>query len=142
MLRGHRKVRFIKRALPPKRSISVDDEKRLTAMSTDSSEASNVSAKNIPPWMSIDDLIGLDDFETESSEAAFETATHCLPLLWKNANVLPDLQRAKHIRYVCTILEGLPSGFASLDASRPWIFYWSLLALHLLGEDLTRYREP
>jgi protein farnesyltransferase subunit beta len=42
------------------------------------------------------------------------------------------LLREKHIPYLMRGLEYLPSGFSSLDASRPWIIYWILHALELL----------
>jgi protein farnesyltransferase subunit beta len=44
----------------------------------------------------------------------------------------PQLMRAKHAEYLSRALSHLPSGFVSLDASRPWIIYWILHALELL----------
>eukprot|EP00163_Fabomonas_tropica_P033893 TRINITY_DN917_c1_g1_i11.p1 TRINITY_DN917_c1_g1~~TRINITY_DN917_c1_g1_i11.p1 ORF type:complete len:137 (-),score=16.79 TRINITY_DN917_c1_g1_i11:152-562(-) len=39
------------------------------------------------------------------------------------------LQREATAQYIIKSLEGLSSGFASLDASRPWLCYWMLNAL-------------
>jgi protein farnesyltransferase subunit beta len=51
-------------------------------------------------------------------------------------NEVLRLQRTAHIAYLHTGLGKLPSGFASLDASRPWITYWIVHSLALLGADL------
>lgn len=47
-----------------------------------------------------------------------------------------NLQRDRHARYAAAGAGRLPSGFASLDASRPWICYWVLHSLALLGAPL------
>lgn len=46
------------------------------------------------------------------------------------------LMREKHVRYLLAGLESLPGGYASLDASRPWICYWIVHSLSLLGVSL------
>ncbi|CAN0134036.1 unnamed protein product [Scytosiphon promiscuus] len=43
------------------------------------------------------------------------------------------LMRAKHKAYLMRGLCGLGPGFISLDASRPWMVYWILHSLDLLG---------
>lgn len=43
------------------------------------------------------------------------------------------LLRDKHAAFLLSSLRALPESFVSLDASRPWICYWSLHALDLLG---------
>lgn len=45
--------------------------------------------------------------------------------------------REKHIAYLLKGLEELPSGFQALDASRPWLCYWILNALDILGHTLS-----
>ena len=45
----------------------------------------------------------------------------------------PRLMREKHIQYLRKGLAGLSGGFVSLDASRPWLIYWIVHALDLLG---------
>ncbi len=54
-----------------------------------------------------------------------EDVTECLRLL-----------RTVHVSYLHSGLGKLPSGFASLDASRPWIVYWLTHSLALLGADM------
>jgi protein farnesyltransferase subunit beta len=39
----------------------------------------------------------------------------------------------RHVRYLQGALGSLPGGFAALGASRPWICYWALHGLALLG---------
>ncbi|KAL8936429.1 MAG: hypothetical protein Q9216_004933 [Gyalolechia sp. 2 TL-2023] len=90
-----------------------------------------------------------DDFTTETSELHDETIQECLPFL--NASTgplfdhkehgLPSLARDKHIRFLRGSLEAMPAAFVGFDASRPWIVYWALTALRLLGEDVEEYRE-
>ena len=46
------------------------------------------------------------------------------------------LQRGRHARYAGAGLGRLPASFASLDASRPWICFWVLHSLALLGAPL------
>lgn len=48
------------------------------------------------------------------------------------------LLRDRHARYLQGGLGELPSGFISLDASRPWICYWILHGLALLEQPLPR----
>ncbi|KAL7643942.1 UNVERIFIED_CONTAM: hypothetical protein RMT77_005953 [Armadillidium vulgare] len=43
------------------------------------------------------------------------------------------LNREKHISYLRKSLKHLPSSNSVLDASRPWLLYWSLHALELLN---------
>jgi hypothetical protein len=53
---------------------------------------------------------------------------------------VPRLDRLQHIDFLKAGLEDLPASFVSLDASRPWMVYWGLVGLYLLGEDVTQYR--
>jgi len=46
------------------------------------------------------------------------------------------LRRRDHVRYLYMGLDHLPSGYASLDASRPWVVYWITHSLELLGEGV------
>lgn len=54
---------------------------------------------------------------------------------------VPSLARQHHIRFLEFYLGNLPGGFKSLDASRPWVFYWCLNSLALLGADVSKYRD-
>jgi protein farnesyltransferase subunit beta len=38
-------------------------------------------------------------------------------------------------------LGNLPAAYKVADASRPWIFYWCLNGLVLLGADVSKYRD-
>jgi hypothetical protein len=93
-----------------------------------------------------------DTLETESSKIQDETAKECLALLVEglasrpfesNTEIYttPNLQRQKHIAFLHGSLGHLPAGFVAADASRPWMLYWALSGLHLLGEDISHYRE-
>ncbi|KAL8777253.1 MAG: hypothetical protein Q9213_007946 [Squamulea squamosa] len=90
-----------------------------------------------------------DELETETSASQDKTVQECLPLhlgsrgsfMGDESQGLPKLDRAKHIRYLHRSLEPLPAVFVGYDASRPWVIYWALTALSLLGEDVAPYRE-
>jgi protein farnesyltransferase subunit beta len=107
----------------------------------------------------------LDESHCKYDEEGYQTTTSneqcscekiCVPLLYqfkyctdentlnkwiKNGLVNVDseirLLRSKHIAYLLNNLEELPGGFVSLDASRPWIIYWILHSVYLLGKDLS-----
>eukprot|EP01080_Neovahlkampfia_damariscottae_P008431 gene8431-256_t len=47
-----------------------------------------------------------------------------------------QLLKNDHIRYIRQALDNLSMGYQSLDASRPWLIYWNVHALDLLGVEL------
>jgi hypothetical protein len=93
-----------------------------------------------------------DLLKTVSSTTQDLTVQECLPFLLGsehpqqssydfNAHGVPNLDRKAHVAFLNGSLGELPSGFVSIDASRPWMLYWALAGLHLLGEDVSPYRE-
>ncbi|RXH89429.1 hypothetical protein DVH24_031786 [Malus domestica] len=54
----------------------------------------------------------------------------------KAQSVMIELHRDSHIEYLTRGLRGLPSSFCVLDANRPWLCYWILHSLALLGESI------
>jgi protein farnesyltransferase subunit beta len=59
-----------------------------------------------------------------------------------NPEGIPFLAREEHIRF----LEGWlndprPAGYAAADATRPFMIYWALIGLYLLGEDISKYGD-
>ncbi|RMD44458.1 hypothetical protein DV735_g611, partial [Chaetothyriales sp. CBS 134920] len=94
----------------------------------------------------------IDDLATKTSELQQETIDECLPLLQAaldlsqdpsdfNASGVPELRKSDHIAFLEGNLATFPARFVGLDASRPWMVYWALLGLHLLGEDVTQQRQ-
>ncbi|KAF2449236.1 terpenoid cyclases/Protein prenyltransferase [Karstenula rhodostoma CBS 690.94] len=90
----------------------------------------------------------VDDFKTESTEIQDETLEVVLPFLEGNPNDfplnehgIPHLQKEKHVKFLKKALGDYPAPFAMMDASRPWIVYWSLQGLSALGYDISEYRE-
>ncbi|KAJ2775006.1 CAAX farnesyltransferase (FTase) subunit beta [Coemansia nantahalensis] len=47
------------------------------------------------------------------------------------------LLRAKHEQFVRDALHGLSSGFVVLDASQPWLAFWTLNSLSILGSEIS-----
>ena len=87
-----------------------------------------------------------DLLNTETSSVQDSTVQECLPFLAGtdedvNRYGLPKLHRKQHVEYFRDQLEDFPPGFVVLDASRPWMLYWALAGLCLLGEDISEYRE-
>lgn len=54
-----------------------------------------------------------------------------------NRHGVPRLDRERHVRFLHRTLGPLPSVFIGADASRPWMLYWALSALALLGEEVS-----
>ncbi|KAJ5129317.1 uncharacterized protein N7515_005356 [Penicillium bovifimosum] len=90
-----------------------------------------------------------DPLVTETLDLQNATLAKCLPFLKGihssqkdfNEHGVPALQRDEHVSYLYDSLEDYPEGFVAMDASRPWILYWGLAGLAMLGEDTTRFRE-
>ena len=90
-----------------------------------------------------------DSLETESSLLQEDTINECLPFLSGsvgslfdyNEHGLPSFARAKHSQFLHNSLKTLPAGFVAYDAARPWIMYWALAGLTILGEDIKQYQE-
>lgn len=47
-----------------------------------------------------------------------------------------EIRRERHIAYLTRCLRQLPSSFVSLDANRPWMCFWILHSIALLGESV------
>ena len=110
----------------------------------DDPDGPNVPAifKTLPPIR--------DSLATETSWMQDETVKECLPLLAGagtrslfdyNEHGVPSLERENHIEYLHERLGPLPAGFVAFDAARPWLIYWTLTGLCLLGENVDRYRS-
>lgn len=109
----------------------------------------NVQAHSGVPTLFTERLAIRDSLITETTKIQDETVEQCLPLLKGvqdgqygpfNEHGIPALQRDNHISYLCESLEEYPSDWVMLDASRPWMVYWALAGLCILGEDVTKYR--
>ena len=104
----------------------------------------------LPPWLQTATL-GLfhDDFVTTTTEAQDKVTAECIPFLLGddtqgldlNSHGIPHLRRAQHAKFLLAQLGDLPAPYQVVDASRPWLFYWSLVGLSLLGEDVFSYRD-
>lgn len=90
-----------------------------------------------------------DGLSTESSVVQDETVQECLPFLGGvgvrslfdyNDHGIPSLEREKHVEFLHDCMQELPAGFVAYDAARPWLCYWTLTGLSLLGEDVEQYR--
>ena len=88
-----------------------------------------------------------DTLVTDTSQSQDETAEHCLPLhagasgsfLHLNSHGIPRLNQEKHVRFLNNTIQN--AKYIPYDALRPWVIYWSLTGLSVLGEDLAQWRR-
>lgn len=85
-------------------------------------------------------IVEKDSLITQTSEDQDEVEKACASMYnWIRSNYdsAPSLAFEKHILYLRNMLEPLPARFVSLDASKPWMIYWTVNALALLGNDIS-----
>ena len=112
----------------------------------------NTTVSNAPDDFPIPELFTSlppikDPLITATSRSQDETAEHCLEFHANtsrssfdlNSQGIPRLNREDHVHY----LEGAiqKAKFLGYDAVRPWIIYWCLTGLTVLGEDLAQWRD-
>ena len=101
----------------------------------------------VPELFRLDPLIK-DRLMTTTSKQQDDVVARCLPLLGLtdkanfgiNSHGIPKLEREEHVIYLEDLLHKAHSPIP-FDSSRPWLLYWSLTGLYLLGEDISTYRE-
>lgn len=105
----------------------------------------------LPPWLKPETFnLFHDDLTTATSEAQEKVTAECIPLLTgqerlpgikTNSHGIPHLNREKHISFLRGSLGSLPAPYQVIDASRPWVFYWSLGGLSFLEQDVTPFKQ-
>jgi len=88
-----------------------------------------------------------DALITNSTRKRDDTIEQCLPHLsgtYKNfphlnSQSVSKLEREKHVAFLKAALQD--ANFIPYDASRPWVVYWSLTGLSLLGENVEVFSE-
>lgn len=89
----------------------------------------------------------IDALITDTTRKRHDTIERCLPYLSRThknpprfkAQNIPKLEREKHVTFLKEALQD--AKFMAYDASRPWVVYWSLCGLSLLGENVEVYME-
>jgi protein farnesyltransferase subunit beta len=71
--------------------------------------------------------------DTTESQCDVEEEVRTLYDKWLETGETPHLLKEKHIKYLKMALGPIPDMFKSLDASQPWLIYWSSNALSVLG---------
>ncbi|CAG8693936.1 17759_t:CDS:2, partial [Racocetra persica] len=83
-----------------------------------------------------------DEYFTESSRLQTKTEKSVYdlfkPVKDKNSLNTIRLNRISHIKYATDGLKGLHQHWVVLDANKPWLCYWMLHVLDLLGHDITQ----
>lgn len=142
-MKSRRRVRFTKRG-----TSSLTTSTSVSTMSGIEDEP--MAYHELPSFLSKDPHI-VDQCRTATSELQARTINECLPLLTAinsaasnpfdfDSRGLPFLLRNDHVGFLRHGLGPLPSGFVAMDASRPWLMYWSLMSFHLLGVDTKQFR--
>ncbi|KAJ6032709.1 hypothetical protein N7540_003441 [Penicillium herquei] len=150
--KNRRKVRFLSKP-PPSSSTSNQNQPGVSRPTPSSSSSGKMTSQaprpGIPVLFTQPPAIR-DPLVTETVDLQDATLDKCLPFLKGiqssqkgpfNACGVPALQRDDHVVYLFDSLEDYPASFVILDASRPWMAYWGLTGLFLMGEDPTRFRE-
>ncbi|KAK5136107.1 hypothetical protein LTR08_004157 [Meristemomyces frigidus] len=107
---------------------------------------------DLPPWLRTSTLalpLYHPAFQTTTSESQHKTIAECLPLLTGqdtqtlplNTHGLPALRRTQHAAFLASTFNPLPAPYVVVDASRPWLFYWTLAGLGALAQPTTPYRD-
>jgi len=82
-----------------------------------------------------------DSVHTSSSLEQRNVEESCLRMFEKfealGFDTSPVLNRGKTVNFLRRGLRELSEGYECLDASRPWLVYWILHSLELLGEPIT-----
>ena len=83
---------------------------------------------------------------TEEARVPWHLPAHQMfPFFQSSCRVSPrrvPFCRAEHAAYLMAGLGTLASGYASLDASRPWLCYWIVHSLAMLGEPHALSGQP
>lgn len=91
-----------------------------------------------------------DELQTDTSEAQLENVEDILPHILGddggstfelNSHGMPKLKRQAHVAFLRKSLEKMPAAYTAYDAARPWVIYWTLTALCLLGQDVSEYQK-
>ena len=116
--------------------------------SDDEDEAGDLPASTLPMYGYLGPHLDVDGHPTHTSNEQLETERRVDVIVqeWKQPLPVPfshrpstpsvSLLRDAHVAYLLRSMELLPAGYASLDASRPWLVYWSLQSLSALGYPL------
>ncbi|KAG5915146.1 hypothetical protein E4U42_000117 [Claviceps africana] len=109
--------------------------------------AQNASSTPVIPSLFTSDPPVRDELATDSSQLQDETVEECAPFLKGhghdgcNVHGIPPLLRHRHVKFLQKQLGQLPPMYKSADSSRPWMLYWCLNGLSILGEDVAKYRS-
>lgn len=79
--------------------------------------------QSLPPALTAD-----EQNTTTASTSHSPTTRASLPIASATT-----LRKADHVPYICSTMYHLPAPYVSLDASRPWLLYWTMHSLDLLG---------
>lgn len=84
--------------------------------------------------------------QTPTTQAQAATVQACLPYLngagkgqVHNEYGIPILNRSDHELFLREAIEDAPH--VAFDSQRPWLVYWNLAALQLLGCDVSCYED-
>lgn len=137
-------------SLRPNRAPSAAKSRDLQLLSKSTNMEEPQSHSGVVPALFTQPPVLQDALITETTELQNETVDKCLPFLKGihktqngpfNQHGVQALKRDEHIGYLYDSLEDYPAGFVAMDASRPWMAYWALAGLSLLGEDVTKFRQ-
>lgn len=152
LMRGKHKVQFLHSATKaPSLAMSYANDLKASEFAMEEAEGKVEPFMTIRPHLCQPQPIS-DESTSATSRLQIQTVQECLPLLNAvtdsssnpldfNKFGLPSLHRGLHLDFIHNGLQPLPASFVTMDASRPWLMYWSFLSLNLLGEDVKVLRH-
>ncbi|KAF2025845.1 terpenoid cyclases/Protein prenyltransferase [Setomelanomma holmii] len=146
-------LRFSAEASSSRLEEILDGSERIEELSDTDNEYEDMGAATLEEQVNIAylDTVRIpirDSYATETSKVQDDTAEIILPYLEGNPNDfplnaygIPKLQRDLHVKMLERALKTWPAQAAMMDASRPWIVYWSLQSMTALGIDIHPYQK-
>lgn len=75
------------------------------------------------------------EMETKTSIDQKDTAEACLNCIAMGCEQHMTLKAVEHKKFLRVLLDKLSPAFTTLDASRPWMIYWGINGLAILGDE-------
>lgn len=83
-----------------------------------------------------DTLLEQRDTEDRLSDVLSDVAPALVPREPATAGGTTTLRKAEHALFLHSMFYRLPAPYVSLDASKPWLMYWTVHSLDLMGIGL------
>lgn len=77
-----------------------------------------------------------DGVSTVTSREQLDTEAAIHRVLSTSSSSTPELRKNEHGQFIGALFFGLSAPYTALDASRPWLLFWSLHSFDIMGVAL------